>query len=489
MKLNKSEFPSELFLPLLQEEKIPRYIALFRALRQSIIEGKMIAGAKLPASRPLAQSLKLSRNTVKSAFELLLAEGYIETRPGSGSFVTHSAAVAFPRANEAPSSRSFKAEKKLSKLAERLNWQDHHTIPYAKYLLEPAIPALAEFPWMQWQRAVNYAGRVMKHQLMSSGLGCAQLREQIASYLQIVRGVKCRSKNILIFSGSQQAIYLSLQMLVNPGEGVFVEDPCYFGIEGAVNAVGANKILIDSDEQGFNLSADKQHLAKLAVVTPSRNYPLGHTLSLQRRLALLQWAADQGGWIIEDDYDSEFRFDGPPLTSLQGLDAEQRVIYSGTFSRILHPSIRIGYLVLPDQLVRPFTLAKQLMQGDVSILPQLTLAQFMAAGHFSSHVRRMRKLYLSRRILLQKLVEQYLCAYLKLVPSDGGMHCVYLLAAGFSDEVICRRARELGVGVKALSHYYSSENKRQGLVIGFAGFNQQQQQRAIVALASVFSDC
>ena len=399
MSLSKIEFPSELYLPLLQETNIPQYVALFRALRQSIVEGKLIAGAKLPASRPLAQSLKLSRNTVKSAFELLLAEGYIETRRGSGSFVSSCVSVTLPAANVMQRSTSASANEKLSKLAGRLNSQEHHTSPYTKHLLAPAIPALAEFPWVKWQRAVNYAARMMKHELQTSALGSSQLRQQIASYLQVVRGVNCQAANILVFSGSQQAIYLSLQLLLDPGDNVFVEEPCYFGIDGAINAIGANKIAVDIDWQGFNLKAEIQHLANVAVITPSRNYPLGATLSLQRRIALLQWAKDTRSWVIEDDYDSEFRFDGPPLTSLQGLDCAQRVIYSGTFSRILHPSIRIGYLVLPDQLVMPFSRAKSLMQGNVSMLPQLALAQFMAVGHFSSHVRQMRKLYYWRRNL------------------------------------------------------------------------------------------
>ena len=310
MSLSKIEFPSELYLPLLQETNIPQYVALFRALRQSIVEGKLIAGAKLPASRPLAQSLKLSRNTVKSAFELLLAEGYIETRRGSGSFVSSCVSVTLPAANVMQRSTSASANEKLSKLAGRLNSQEHHTSPYTKHLLAPAIPALVEFPWVKWQRAVNYAARMMKHELQTSALGSSQLRQQIASYLQVVRGVNCQAANILVFSGSQQAIYLSLQLLLDPGDNVFVEEPCYFGIDGAINAIGANKIAVDIDWQGFNLKAEIQHLANVAVITPSRNYPLGTTLSLQRRIALLQWAKDTRSWIIEDDYDSEFRFDG-----------------------------------------------------------------------------------------------------------------------------------------------------------------------------------
>ncbi len=204
--------------------------------------------------------------------------------------------------------------------------------------------------------------------------------------------MSCSKDNILIFSDSQQAIYTSLQLLIDPQDSVFVEDPCYFRIDGAFNALNAKKIPVEVDRQGFNLQRESYLESKVAVVTPSRNYPLGYTLSLPRRLVLLNWAKENSSWIIEDDYDGEFRFDGPPLNSLQGLGKTERVIYAGKFSRILHPSIRIGYLVLPPLLVEPFTLAKKLMLGNVPILAQFALAEFMSAGYFSSHVRKMRKL-------------------------------------------------------------------------------------------------
>ncbi len=482
----KSEYLSELFIPYLKkEEKVAQYIQLFRALQSCILEGKLTAGAKLPATRPLAHSLKVSRNTVKAAFELLQAEGYIQTRLGAGTFVSDITSVQLNREQDCSVQSTLPVEIEFSNLMNRLDWQAHQNITMGLGLLAPALPAMSQFPWIQWQRAVNYAGRVMKHESPKSEFGCEELREQIADYLQIVRGVKCSSSNILIFSGSQQAIYFTLQLLINPGESVFVEDPCYFGIDGAVNALGAVKVPIAVDESGFNLQPDDYLKSKLAVVTPSRNYPLGHTMSLTRRMALLNWANNHNGWVIEDDYDSEFRFDRPPLTSLQGLSNGQRVIYAGTFSRILHQSIRIGYLVLPDQLVAPFSVAKRLMHGSLPVLPQLALAKFMANGHFSSHVRKMRKLYSIRRDILRSLISEQLPSYLQEVSSDGGMHCVYYLKHALSDIEICDQAAKQGLAIRPLSSYYSQKMIKQGLVIGFAGFSESEQVKAVSILKHI----
>ena len=482
----KSEYLSELFIPYLKkEEKIPQYIQLFRALQSCILEGKLSAGSKLPASRPLAQSLKVSRNTVKAAFELLQAEGYIQTRLGAGSFVSDTTSVQLTKQNTSTIEKTPSVDIQFSQLMNRLNWQEHQDSTIGMGLLAPALPAMSQFPWIQWQRAVNYAGRVMKHESPKAEFGCEELREQIADYLQIVRGVKCHASNILIFSGSQQAIYFTLQLLINPGDSVFVEDPCYYGINGAVNALGALKLPISVDENGFNLQQDDYPKSKLAVVTPSRNYPLGHTMSLARRMALLNWANNENGWIIEDDYDSEFRFDKPPLTSLQGLSSGQRVIYAGTFSRILHQSIRIGYLVLPDQLIAPFSVAKRLMHGSLPVLPQLALAKFMANGHFSSHVRKMRKLYSSRREVLRRLIAAELPQSLELVKSDGGMHCVFYLHHKLSDRQICERAEAQGLAIRPLSSYYSQKVTKQGLVIGFAGFTEAEQSKAVGLLKAI----
>ncbi|WP_315982903.1 PLP-dependent aminotransferase family protein [Aliamphritea spongicola] len=229
-----------------------------------------------------------------------------------------------------------------------------------------------------------------------------------------------------------------------------MEEPGYYGVDGALAAVGANKVAVPADEEGFHLEAALQRSgnARLALLTPSRNYPMGYTLSLARRLALLNWAREQDAWIIEDDYDSEFRFDGPPLTSLQGLSGGERVIYMGTFSRILHPSIRLGYLVLPEVLTEPFSQVRAYVDGGLSSLPQIALADFMASGDFASHVRRMRKLYQQRRDILNTLAEQRFGDQLLRVESDGGMHSTFIFRddLNISDRDLAAAAQARGWG-------------------------------------------
>ena len=389
-------FPSELFLPFLQSAgDTPQYIRLFRAFQQAILAGKLSPGVKLPATRPLCQTLKVSRNTVKTAYEMLQAEGYIETRHGSGTYVSERLPDQHLQGDgEIEEARERNTAPRLSSLAGRLSAMTNRNPPSTGKLLLPAQPCMSSFPWPQWQRHVTASARQMKNAAINSGAGSPLLREQIANYLRVVRGVKCDAEQVMICSGSQQAVYLALRMLLDEGEPILVEDPGYYGVDGAIAAVGANKIAVPADHDGFQLETGLQKApdAHVAMITPSRNYPMGYTLSLERRLALLSWAKQTGSWLIEDDYDSEFRFDGPPLTSLQGLGGEDCVIYTGTFSRILHPSIRLGYLVLPHSLIEPFKTARHYFDGGLSLLPQLALAEFMACGQFTSHVRRMRKI-------------------------------------------------------------------------------------------------
>ncbi len=486
------KFLSELFIPHLNEEvNVPKYIHLYRVIERCIINNQLVAHSKLPSTRALADSLLVSRNTVKSAFELLQAQGYIETRQGAGTFVCDNKSITSAVTLILPNTATatVKPAVKFSRLMAQLNWQKHTENSFFDGVLAPSTPAVAEFPWMQWQKAINSAGTVMKHETSTSTHGHDALREQIASYLKIVRGVKCKKDNILIFSGSQQGMYMTLQLLINPNEAVLVENPTYFGIDGAINAIGANKIAVDVDDQGFNLQDSDAGKSKLAVLTPSRNYPLGYSLSLKRRLSLIDWANQNDSWILEDDYDSEFRFSAPPVTALQGLSDSTRVIYSGTFSKILHPSIRIGYLVLPDALVEPFSVAKKLMHGNISILPQLALARFMASGHFSAHVRRMRKLYCERRVSLTSLITKYIARHLTLIETDGGMHCVYLLNPSIVDTQVCLQGREVGLAMQPLSAYYSSAaDAKNGLVIGFAGYCQASQEKAIKQLSQIIKN-
>ncbi len=487
-----NDFPSELFLPFLnQESELPQYALLFRAFQQAILQGDLIPGAKLPASRPLSVTLNISRNTVKTAFEMLQAEGYIDTRHGSGSFVSAQIPVPSKRLSDKqkPATKET-VQPPLSDMAKRLQqFQTGHSDAPGK-LLAPAQCCVDSFPWEQWQKQVAKAGRQMKFAPSTSTMGDDLLRNQIASYLQVTRGVSCDAEQVMICSGSQQALYLSFQLLLNADDTVWVEDPGYHGISGAITSVRANEFPVPTDQDGFEVNYAIKHKidARAAIVTPSHNYPMGYTLSLERRLALIEWAKQHSSWIIEDDYDSEFRYEGPPLTALQGLGGEHCVIYAGTFTRILHPSIRLGYLIIPPALVEPFTKAKRYIDGGISQLPQLALGEFMASGQFSSHVRRMRKLYQHRRKVLNDAIADALEGILKRVPSDGGMHSVFLLPPDYSDKEICTLTDRQGLGIRALSNYYSGTKPQQGLIVGFAGYNDEQLKTGIKVLASIITN-
>lgn len=467
---------SKLFIPFLErdESQRPRYRALFNYMQQQILSGELVADSRLPSSRELAELLNLSRNTIKQVYEMLQAEGYIDTRQGDGSYISAQLSLSRKAKQKSsnPTLKSIKLSDK-SKLLQQIRPLYHQS---NQQLLLPASPALDQFPWPEWQRSVSHAGKQMKFSGGRSFMGEPKLRQEIVNYLNTSRGIHCDMEQVMICSGSQQGMQLAFSMLINPGDKVLVEDPGFPGIDGAISTVGGVKVSVPIDRQGFRTDialTDKQD-ARLAFITPSRNFPMGYTLSLERRLQLLQWARQHGSCIIEDDYDSEFRFDGPPLTALQGLDGEHSVIYSGTFSRILHPAIRLGYLVLPPALVPSFNQMRGFLDGGLSSLPQLALADFMSRGLFASHLRRMRKLYKARRQYLLQQIEKIFIHQLTWEPSDGGMHGVFLLPPGTDDTAIVEQANTVGLGLRPLSYYYDKQPALRGLVIGFSGYSETQ---------------
>lgn len=484
--MNKSSH-SELFIPFLQLETLqhPRYRALFNYIQQRILSGQLPSNSRLPSTRELADLLSLSRNTVKQVYEMLQSEGYIETRQGNGSYISAQLAPnrRTQQARRQPAYQPIRLSTKSTQLEQirPLYHQDR------EQRLLPGIPALDQFPWPAWQRSVGHAGRQMKFSRDQDYMGEPALRNEIANYLNATRGMHCTMAQVMICSGSQQGMQLAFSMLLNPGDKVLVEDPGFPGIDGAISNAGGIKVSVPIDRQGFrsDLALTPQQDARLAFITPSRNFPLGYTLSIERRLQLLQWAKQQGCCIIEDDYDSEFRFDGPPLTALQGLDGEHSVIYSGTFSRILHPAIRLAYLVLPPALVEPFNRMRGFLDGGLSSLPQLALADFMSRGLFASHLRRMRKLYKARRDYLRQRVDPLFAGQLRWEPSDGGMHSVFLLPAGSDDKAIVAQAMQAGLGIRPLSYYYDQQPPRSGLVIGFAGNSETQIEQALARLKPI----
>jgi GntR family transcriptional regulator/MocR family aminotransferase len=316
--------------------------------------------------------------------------------------------------------------------------------------------------------------------------GYAPLRESIAAYLATARGVRCSAAQVVVLTSSQQALDLAARLLVDPGDGAWLEDPGYPGARAALLAAGARVVPVPVDGDGLDVADGVRRAgrARLAYVTPSHQYPTGATLSLERRLALLAWARRTGAWIVEDDYDSEFRYDGRPLAAIQGLEPGSRVVYVGTFTKVLFPSLRLAYVVLPAELVVPFVTARTLLDGHTATLPQAVLADFIAEGHFAAHLRRMRTLYRERRDVMVDAVRGRLDGALRLGPSDAGLHVTGHLDARADDRSAARRAARHGVETPPLSSFFLSARRSPGLVLGYAGLSPEAIRAGVRALAA-----
>lgn len=436
---------------------LPTYRRLFLALRNAILQQRIASGTRLPATRVLASELKIARNTIKTAYELLQAEGYLQVRAGSGHYVQ-----ALPARASSATETDVQAGVTTPAPARTL-------------LLQTARPALDRFPRQQWQQCLQQACGL--EGLGNNELqGALMLRQQIARWLNSQRGMTVNAEQILITSGSQQGLYLLARQLLRPGDQVLLEAPGFAGITDAMQAAGAKTLHRHQHElqQSANLPD-----ARLLVLTPSRNFPLGHTLPAPARLALLHWAQSQRCWLVEDDYDSEFSA-GPAHTALFSLDGAGRTIYAGTFSRTLFPGLRLGYLVLPPTLVGAFVKARRVIDGGLSSLPQLALARFMADGHYDRHLRRMRRLYAQRRRSLETLLATSALAKLPLIDAGGGMHLVLGLPTGCDDRALSSQLNAAGIGSRALRHYDPAGEP--GLVLGFSGDDEAAQQRALAIL-------
>ena len=464
------------------------YRRLYHGIRAAILDGRLHPGERLPASRDLAKTLGISRNTVVTSFDLLTSEGYLETRVGAGSFVASTLpdrdmAATHQTGDQGNASKTNERPLRLSQsVARMLEYQRRFPRFRVARPFNPATPDLDGFPFDLWARLLRRAWRSPDIDLTipDDPLGLSQLRHEIAKWLRQSRGVNCDADQVMIVSGAQQALDLIARALVDPDDIIATEDPGYEGIRGVLAASGADVQAIPVDHEGLcvDLLSNTSSPARIVVTTPSRNYPLGTTLSLARRLAILQWADANDAWIVEDDYDSEYRYDGPPLSSLQGLDTHNRVIYVGTFSRVMFPGIRLGYLVLPRTLIPAFRGMRGFADGVPAPTAQAALAAFFADGHFGSHVRKMRLRYGERRTHLQNLIADRATGALSIMPSDGGLHFCTKLIAGHDDMFLQEKMVKAGLDCRALSSYFhdkSAENRPnlpQGLVLGFAGWNK-----------------
>ena len=333
----------------------------------------------------------------------------------------------------------------------------------------------------------DYRANVLLH---GDPQGAAPLRKAIATYLNLERGAKCSPDQILVLSSTRQALFLCALLLVDAGQSILLEDPGYFGAKKAFEAADTKVVGIDVDELGIRtqlLRADRSG-ANCVYVTPSHQYPTGATLPLERRLELINWAAEQGKWIIEDDYDSEFHYDGHPTACVQGLDKYRRTIYLGTFSKTLYPGLRMGYMILPHELVKTFTYARSIMDGHTPQVLQLTLARFMEDGHYNAHVRAMRKLYAGRRAVTLGAISKHLDGIVTALRPQGGLQIPCLLADGWSEEKTIRQAASANVQLSGLSRLYAGDKKKQGWLLGYSSLTAYEIEAAMLRLANALRE-
>ncbi len=473
--------------------RLPLHSRIQRAIRQLILDGALAAGKPLPATRGLAASLGVSRDTVETAYGQLHAEGFVIRRVGSGSFVAPISDLLPVAPKVRPPARDTGAIRAgLSTRGAAMVAQGGTHAGGPVRLFQQGLPETRNFPIRIWERLER---QVLKDHgtaalSMTDPQGAAPLRQAIADYVNLERGARATADRVLILTSSQQAMALTANLLLDPGERIFVEDPGYHGARQAFAAAGAVPVPVPLDREGLIVrqmfaSPDKEQVVSL---TPSHQFPTGATLSLERRLALIDWAARQGGWIIEDDYDSEFHFAGRPTACVQGLDPHERTIYIGTFTKSLFPGLRIGYLILPPDLVPPFTIARTQQDGHPASIPQLVLARFIEGGHFSAHIRLMRNIYAERMRILARLIETQLSGLVAAQVPTGGLQMPCLLTCDLPEDRVIAAAARAGLGLTGLSALHTTVRPRPGFLMGFAAFTPAELEKGTRILATVLRD-
>ncbi|RIL07805.1 MAG: PLP-dependent aminotransferase family protein [Proteobacteria bacterium] len=467
---------------------------IYRAVRAAILEHLLPAGMQLPSTRQLAASLGVARNTVIAAQRRLAAEGYVDIAARSGMRV--SAALPDPTAIAPPPGALGQRRRRRADLSRRGRHLAARVQPLGRPwpagaatapAFRPGLPALDEFPRHLWSQLAARRAREPSFAWLGyeDPAGAPALRATLARYHRDQRGADCSADQVIVTSGAQQAIDLAVRALLDPGDRAWVEDPGYPGAVGALLAGGARLVPVPVDDAGIVVRAGIRAApdARLAYVTPSRQWPLGVTMTLERRIELLRWARERDAWIVEDDYDSGLRYAGRPLAALQSIDADGRVLYVGTFSKLLFPGLRLGYLVAPPRLVEPLLRWRWVMDQRPHALDQLALASFFDEGHFRRHVQRMRALYAERQALLVGLAGRRLAQWMELQPSDCGLDLVARLAPGLDDERVASLAAERGVELRPLSRFSLGRRPRNGLVLGYAACSAREIERGVAALA------
>ena len=469
----------------------PLHRQLYAALRREILQRTLLPGTRLPSTRDLSRSLAISRNTVVAAFEQLIAEGYLESRVGDGCYVSSAVAesISFSQLDmplqsqptTPPAAGLSTRGLEILHMPANTNSDNGTARPF-----RIGGPGIDEFPGQLWTRLTAQHWRKSSKLLLGYGSspGYAPLRQAISAYLGASRGVQCGSEQVIITSGAQGALQMIALLLLNPGDIVWTENPGYRGARAALLAAGAQLLPIPVDSQGLDLETGMQlcPTARMVYVTPSHQYPMGVTMSLARRLALIDWARRAGAWIIEDDYDSEFRYQGRPLASLQGLDGGKCVVYIGTFSKILFPALRLGYMVIPEGLVDQFRAVLGSLNHHLPGIEQAVLTDFLTEGHLLRHIRHMRQLYAERQQMLIEMIQSTLGSDLQIYAAEAGLHVTGLLPANLDDQAVSTEALRLGIEAPALSSYSLCPLSQGGLVLGYAGLSGAQIRAGVFAL-------
>ena len=480
----------DLAIALDNNTAIPLHQQLYEELRRAILSGRLLPRQRIPSTRSLAKSLGISRTTVTSCYEQLLSEGYLETIVGSGTYVCAQLPDDLLHSTPVESVQKTVLPIQLSKYAARLADMDTSLMsePDLQISFRYGRPAFDHFPMQTWRKLLSRHCRENSTWLdyATDALGYKPLREAIARYLSRSRAVQCEPEQVIITNGTQQALYLIMRLLIELGDAIALEDPGYLSARRIFLSQGAKLLPVRVDESGLmvkDLAKYANESIKLVYVTPSHQFPTGAILSLPRRLELLAWAQQNSAMIIEDDYDSEYRYGDRPIPALQGLAQTDLVLYIGTFSKVLFPSLRIGYLVLPPSLISLFARAKWLSDRSLPSLEQQVLADFIEQGHIDRHIRKMRSLYDLRRQALVQALKANFGEKAKILGEKAGLHLMVRLQTHLTDEEIIQRAARVGVGMMSAQPSYLNANCAGEFIFGYSELTQEQIQKGISRLA------
>lgn len=470
MKIAKSAVKHDLDLRVDRTLELPMYLQICRRFKTAIEQGHLHAGDRVPAVRALATELNLARGTVEMAYRILTDEGYLEVRGAAGTVVSPSL----------PQPAVLKPQAAMAGHANAAVFDHDGRAPRP---LQMGLPALDAFPRKVWNRLVGQRLRGSEPARLAypDPAGYEHLRERIATYLGVSRGVSCVPEQVFITNGLRNTLELTLSSLSTAGDAFWFEDPGYILARPFLQNAAVKVVPVPVDENGLMVEEGKRlsPYAKFAMVTPSHQSPLGVTLSLERRMALLEWASKAGSWIIEDDYDSEFRYQGRPLPALKSLDRNDRVIYSGTFSKAMFPGLRLAYVVAPVSAVARFQAVSYNLNAGSPYLFQAGVADFIAEGHFSRHLKKMRLLYAERRALTQRIFQEVLGGRIRIDLQPGGLHMLAKLAVHENDVVLAEHAAAAGLALHPLSRWYINAKPQQGLLLGFANVMNENDARRL----------